>query len=98
MRPLESARAASGGIRPKKVGLNDMVIMSRQLATLVRAGLPLVDSLFTLAGQTTNPTLKQALVDIRSDVLAGSTFSDALAKHRRSVHGNRAVSRITVRR
>ncbi len=67
--------------RKKKVSLNDMVIMSRQLATLVKAGLPLVECLFTLASQTQNPTLKQALIEIRNDVLAGSTFSDALAKH-----------------
>lgn len=72
--------AANSGIR-KKVGLGDMVIMSRQLATLVHAGLPLVDSLFTLAAQTQNAMLKQALVDVRTDVLAGSSFSDALAKH-----------------
>jgi type IV pilus assembly protein PilC len=55
--------------------------MSRQLATLERAGLPLVDSLGTLAAQTQNPTLKQTLMDVRSDVLAGSTFSQGLAKH-----------------
>src|SRR5215472_3198490 len=67
--------------RKKKVKLNDMVIMSRQLATLVRAGLPLVDSLYTLAAQTQNPLLKQTLLDIRNDVLAGSTFTQALSKH-----------------
>src|SRR5262245_43357396 len=67
--------AQSGSaLRKKKVSLNDMVVMSRQLSTLVKAGLPLVECLFVLAGQTTNPMLKQALVEIRSDVLAGSTF------------------------
>jgi type IV pilus assembly protein PilC len=72
---------AGSSIRRKKVSLNDMVIMSRQLATLVRAGLPLVDSLGTLAGQTSNPMLRQTLTEIRGDVLAGSSFSNALAKH-----------------
>ena len=67
--------------RPKKVGLSEMVIMSRQLATLVRAGLPLVESLYTLAAQTTNSTLKGVLTEVRNDVLSGSTFSDAIAKH-----------------
>src|SRR5687768_4040236 len=71
----------AGGGGSKKVTLNDMVVMSRQLSTLVRAGLPLVESLYTLAGQTTNPTLKNVLNEIRQDVLSGSTFSDALAKH-----------------
>src|SRR5437879_2167747 len=54
-----------GAFRKKKVGLNDMVVMSRQLSTLVRAGLPLVESLGALGGQTQNPTLKMALGDIR---------------------------------
>ena len=78
---VQKQAASSGvGFRKKKVSLNDMVVMSRQLATLVRAGLPLVDSLGTLVAQTQNPMLKQALSDIRTDVLAGSTFSDALAR------------------
>src|SRR5437016_4348217 len=65
----------------KKVSLNDMVVMSRQLATLVRAGLPLIDCLYTLTNQTSNQSLRQALADVRTEVLAGSTFSDALGKH-----------------
>jgi len=77
----KQAAGQSAGGRSKKVTLNDMVVMSRQLSTLVRAGLPLVESLYTLAGQTTNPTLKNVLNEIRQDVLSGATFSDALAKH-----------------
>ena len=77
----KQAAGQNAGGKSKKVTLNDMVVMSRQLSTLVRAGLPLVESLYTLEGQTTNPTLKMTLNDIRQDVLAGSTFSDALAKH-----------------
>lgn len=79
----QNAAPGSGGFRRRKVSLNDMVVMSRQLATLVHAGLPLVDCLHTLAGQTQNPILKQALTEVRNDVLAGSTFTDALAKHPR---------------
>jgi type IV pilus assembly protein PilC len=67
--------------RKKKVKLNDMVVMSRQLATLVRAGLPLVESVQVLASQTENAMLKQTLVDVRADVLAGSTFTQAIGKH-----------------
>lgn len=70
-----------GAFRKKKVSLNDMVVMSRQLATLVRAGLPLVESLGALVNQTQNPTLRVALTEIRSDVIAGSTFSGSLGKH-----------------
>jgi type IV pilus assembly protein PilC len=77
----QSAQPGQGAFKKKKVGLNDMVVMSRQLATLVRAGLPLVESLGALVNQTQNLTLKAALTDIRQDVLAGSTFSAALGKH-----------------
>jgi len=74
----------SGGLFSKrKVSLNDMVVMSRQLATLVRAGLPLVQCLDALVGQTQNRTLKAALTEIRNEVLAGATFSDALGRHPR---------------
>ncbi|MGC8667366.1 MAG: type II secretion system F family protein [Chthonomonadales bacterium] len=79
----QSAAPGSRGFRRRKVSLNDMVVMSRQLATLVHAGLPLVECLHTLAAQTQNPLLKQALTEVRNDVLAGSTFTDALAKHPR---------------
>jgi type IV pilus assembly protein PilC len=75
--------ASQGGAfsRKKKVTLSDMVVMSRQLSTLVRAGLPLVDCIGALANQTQNAILKSVLLEIRSDVLAGSTFSGALGKH-----------------
>lgn len=82
---IASKKQASGQsfewFKKKGVPLGDMVVMSRQLSTLVGAGLPLVESLLSLIGQTQNPMLKAALLDIRNDVLAGSTFSDALAKH-----------------
>src|SRR5258706_4358212 len=73
-----NGRANAGA--KKKVKLGDMVIMSRQLATLVHAGLPLVECLYILAGQTTNLSLKATLTEVRSDILSGSTFSDALGK------------------
>ncbi|MCC6727970.1 MAG: type II secretion system F family protein [Chthonomonadales bacterium] len=75
------ARSQGSSFRRKKITLNDMVVVSRQLATLVRAGLPLVECLYTTADQTQNPLLRAALNEIRSDVLAGSTLTDALAKH-----------------
>src|SRR5579862_1277743 len=54
--------------RPRKVKFDDMVIMSRQLATLVRAGLPIVESLGTLAQQTENPILADSLRAVRLNV------------------------------
>ena len=67
--------------RSKKVKLGDLVTMSRQLATLVRAGLPIIETLATLRSQVENPTLVSALADIQSDVMAGSTLSESFARH-----------------
>lgn len=65
----------------KKVKLKELVVMSRQLATLVRAGISIVECLHSVANQTGNPSLKQILEDIRLDVLKGSTLTEAMRKH-----------------
>jgi type IV pilus assembly protein PilC len=67
--------------RPRKVKLGDMVVMSRQFATLIRAGLPIVEAVGTLVLQTENPILAEALSDIRISVLSGSTLSEGMRKH-----------------
>jgi len=63
------------------IRLGDMVVMSRQLSTLVRAGMPLVESLFSVAAQTENPLLVETLNEVRMDVLTGSNLADAMARH-----------------
>ena len=67
-------------IRPRRVKLTDMVIMSRQLSTLVRAGLSIVESLDTVANQTENPVLADALWGARLDVIGGDSLSIAMRK------------------
>ncbi len=64
-----------------RVSFGALVNMTRQLATMVGAGLILSDALDILSEQESNKTLKQALVDISSDIKSGLTFSQALAKH-----------------
>jgi type IV pilus assembly protein PilC len=59
----------------------DLVIFSRQFATMIDAGLPLVQCLDILAGQQDNAEFKKVLVDVKSSVEGGSTFADALSKH-----------------
>ncbi|HVC36676.1 MAG TPA: type II secretion system F family protein [Candidatus Dormibacteraeota bacterium] len=61
----------------------DRVLFSRQLATLINAGLPLVQSLRSVAEQTTNKPLKVVVTQVISDVEAGLAFSVALARHPR---------------
>jgi type IV pilus assembly protein PilC len=77
-------------IRPLKGGSNrffgrikskDKVLFSRQLSTLINAGLPIVQSLRSVAEQTTNKSLKVVINQLITDVEAGSAFSVALEKH-----------------
>lgn len=72
-----------GGLFDKKVTIKDLSIMSRQLATMIGAGLPLLKSLTILADQSENPKLAATLDEVRGAVEEGSTFSDSLAKHPR---------------
>lgn len=64
-----------------KVTTKDIVIFTRQLSTMIDAGLPLVQSLEILGDQQENVTFKKILVDIRRDVETGNTFADAMKKH-----------------
>ncbi len=65
----------------KRIPTKDKVIFSRQLSTLMNAGLPLVQSLNTVNGQTNNKAFKEVIGNIIGDVETGSTLADALAKH-----------------
>jgi type IV pilus assembly protein PilC len=65
----------------RKAKLGDMVVMSRQLATMVGAGLPIVEALYAVAAQTDNAGLSQTLAEVRLDVLSGSTLSESMARH-----------------
>jgi len=65
----------------KQVGLKDLAIMSRQLATMVGSGLSLLRALTILADQTENKKLARTLGIVRTQVETGAAFSEALAKH-----------------
>ncbi len=62
--------------------LKDIAIFSRQLATMISAGLPIVQAIAILERQTENKKFKKILKEIRTDVEGGSNFSDALTKHK----------------
>jgi len=59
----------------------EVAVFTRQLATMIDSGLPLVQSLEILANQQENKTFKDTLLAVKTDVEGGSTFSDALRKH-----------------
>ncbi|MBW1980582.1 MAG: type II secretion system F family protein [Deltaproteobacteria bacterium] len=64
-----------------KVTEKDIVVMTRQFATMIDAGLPLVQCLDILYSQQDNRTFKRILKQVKEDVEEGSTFADALKKH-----------------
>lgn len=65
----------------KKVKSDDLVIFTRQLSSMVGAGVPLLRSLNSLQQHSESPGLKIILVEVIKDVEGGATFGDALAKH-----------------
>lgn len=67
--------------RDKKARLDDLVIFSRQLATLIDSGVPLVQSLGILGEQIENKNLRDIVIMVRQDIEGGTSFYDALAKH-----------------
>lgn len=64
-----------------KVTTKEIVIFTRQFATMIDAGLPLVQCLDILSSQQPNPLFKTTLTEIKKSVEGGSTFADALRKH-----------------
>lgn len=67
----------------QRVKAQDLIVFSRQLSTLVSAGISFIQSLVTIESQTENPRLRAAINAIRREVETGASFSEALAKHPR---------------
>jgi len=67
----------SGG----RVAIQDLVVFTRQLATMIDAGLAMVQSLQALAEQTTNKVMRDVIRDVCTRVEGGDSFSEALHKH-----------------
>ena len=66
--------------KPKVTG-KDIVIFTRQLSTMIDAGLPLVQCLQILGKQQSNATFKKVLLSIQNDVETGTTLADSMRKH-----------------
>ena len=69
------------GATSKKIKIDELVIFSRQLATMVDAGIPLVGALDILGEQMEHPTFKKITLKVRDDVETGSSLSEGLSKH-----------------
>lgn len=79
----EQVPASAGDIlaRFKKVKADDLVIATRQLATMVNSGMSLLRALYIIEEQTENDKLREIWIEVRKDVEAGLALSDALRKH-----------------
>ncbi len=69
------------GLGGKKVQTKEIVVFTRQFATMIDSGLPLVQCLEILSSQQVNKTFREVLVKFKESVEGGSTFADALARH-----------------
>src|SRR5690606_29195773 len=63
--------------------LEDIMMLSRQMYSLTKAGVPLVRSIRVVTISTSNPALKSALTDIFTDLESGLALSVAMSKHKR---------------
>lgn len=85
---VTSLAAKAGGIALPKFGggvnvsTKDLAIFTRQFATMISAGLPLVQCLDILAKQSSKPSFGKVITEVTREVEAGSTLSDALGKHK----------------
>lgn len=78
---IQEKNAKQGKTAGGSVGLADLVVFTRQLATMVEAGLAMVQSLQALAEQSSNKVMKDIIRDVCSRVEGGDSFSAALQRH-----------------
>ncbi|MFH1860677.1 MAG: type II secretion system F family protein [bacterium] len=64
-----------------RVGLNDLVLFSRQLATLINAGIPIVQCLNVLIDQVDNKNFKKIIMNVREDIEKGASITMSMGKH-----------------
>ncbi len=77
----ESVKLENAFKRFKKVDLRNLSVFSRQYATLIASGMPMLRTLHTLEDQTDDEMLKEAIVGIRQDIEAGSSVASAMDRH-----------------
>jgi general secretion pathway protein F len=76
-----ASREVSFKGRFQRVKLQEVAEITRQMATLMRAGIPVVESLAAISDQLENPKLKEVLTQVRQDVKEGTSLSQAMLKH-----------------
>lgn len=80
-RVKKKAQSLLGGRRKKKITQGDIAIFSRQMATMMSSGVPLVQSFEIIGRGHENPAMAELILAIKADVEAGNPLADALGKH-----------------
>jgi len=75
------AKSSFSFLTQKKVKLDDLVIFTRQLSTMIDAGIPILNAFNILAEQAESRNLKEVLLKVRDDIEAGSSLSDSIKKY-----------------
>ena len=78
---VKEARKEERSAFAKKISAEDLVVFSRQLATMVNSGIPLVQSLDILGEQMENKEFRHVILTIRDDIQTGLSLSNAFSKH-----------------
>ncbi len=78
---VKEAASKQKAFRSKKIKADEIVIFSRQLATMVEAGIPIMQGIDALQDQVTHPAFKRVLMNVRDDIQHGNSLSAAFAKH-----------------
>ncbi|MBM3326803.1 MAG: type II secretion system F family protein [Calditrichaeota bacterium] len=77
--PAGSPTAPQG--KSKKITQRDIIDFTRQFVTLIKAGVPILTSLETLASQSNNPVFAETLIQVATDISAGNDIYTAMSKH-----------------
>ena len=80
-RPVSQRKDRRIHLTKPKVNLTEIVMLARQLRTLSRAGVPILQGLHGLAETTSNPTLAETLTDVHRQLQGGRELHAALARH-----------------
>ena len=80
----KKSRVSFGSRWGGKIKLGEIVLFSRQMATMVDAGIPLVQALEIIGEQIESRSFRSIVMDVKKDVAAGLSFHEALAKHPRA--------------
>lgn len=81
IKPKPGARAKPAKVGRKKIKLKEVAVFSRQLTTMLKAGLTIVSSIGDIGAELENLNFQRILKDVRDDIEGGSTFSEALSRH-----------------